>query len=367
MKRKRENNGQNNVKTIHNIQNQYNHIVKYLNARSLARVRTASKAHGLSKAAANETNRRAADIAEVFGPWVRGTEVFIHEIAVMLKRTRYTNPQTLKQAIAARSRAHPDVVTRLEVNYFENNERSLNINVSPNVTYPKGRIDLAVNFSITFQSNNRAVMPTEFRLHVDIPSCKVMLPMRLDRASAAATARTMASMRPTVMPHVTVVVLKLFPYFANTPGLREHLSPAHLVARYAFLGEEVWGRPTGVNNDRIEAMRRISMLADDQGPVVFPIMLEAIARMFNRRVADGIVRALHSTVNRYARTARELIQAQRAFTVFQHGFVTRGIREVYNRLRAHAETGRPQILSSAEIASLSPKLQKKIARLRTKA
>ncbi len=361
MKRKRQ--------TIDNIRNEYNRIAKFLNARSLAKLRATSKSHGLAKAAGNETGRRAANIASSFTPAVRAMEVFVHEIAVMLKRTRYANPQALKQAIAARSRAHPDVITHLEIIHFDNDERDLYITMSPKVTYPvsKGRFRMALKFAITFPANT-AVMANEFRLHVDIPSCTVMIPMTVDRAAAAATAHTLRSMRPKwdgSAPYVDVLVRKVFPKYTPTPGELEPLTAAHLVARYALLGEDVWARSMRPANGRAETMRRLTMIAADHGPVEFPIMVDAIARLFNRHVAVGIVRQLGSILKSHSRTARSLIQSQKAYEVFERGFfVSPGIPEVYTILRQRARAGRPQILSAADIASLSPRLQKKIARLK---
>jgi hypothetical protein len=122
MKRKR-------TKTLDDIQNEFNRIAEFLDARSLAKLRAASKSHGLAKAGRNEMDRRASDIATFFTPTVRAMEALIHEIAVMLKKTRFADPRVLHKAIATRARAHPDIAVTMDIREISR-DRVLDIHVS---------------------------------------------------------------------------------------------------------------------------------------------------------------------------------------------------------------------------------------------
>ncbi len=196
-------------------------------------------------------DRRASDIATFFTPTVRAMVDLIHEVAVMLKKTRFADPRVLHKAIATRARAHPDI--------------------------------------------------------------------------------------------------------AVTMDIRE------------------------ISRDQ-DAIRGLYRIADDQGPVEFPVMLKAISRLFNRRVANAIARRLLLRLQECADKARGVIMnggliadlfAPREGIFYLPGGPTPGIPEIYNILRARERTahGRPhaEILSDADIAGLSPQLRARILRLKKNA
>jgi hypothetical protein len=272
-------------------------------------------------------------------------------------------------------------------------------------------VDFSIEFNTKYWRHQRGLPPqrlrppvieadmaTQFRLRVDIPSCTIMIPLMLDRVASATTFKTLRSMRPSTAHrhpqrhlgpdmHVHILVRKGLPPHPNgfidprlfPDNVREILTHEHIVARYAVLGEKMWRRHAPIRSTQ-DAIRGLYRIADDQGPVEFPVMLKAISRLFNRRVANAIARRLLLRLQECADKARGVIMnggliadlfAPREGIFYLPGGPTPGIPEIYNILRARERTahGRPhaEILSDADIAGLSPQLRARILRLKKNA
>ena len=173
-------------------------------------------------------------------------------------------------------------------------------------------------------------------------SCHLMLSGNGFRTAKPLTAANDAAYDPSAIVYVDAALCP------GCPSVRRgvsHLNYAHLVTRYAILGEKKWCRAALTPTHAFQSIDDVRVQKD---LFIHPrAMVEVIGMLFNNHVAKAVELALVKKMTTVQRDACQMIARKKAHLVFAQ------FPLVKNMLLARGLTGRRAILSNRDILALS--------------
>jgi hypothetical protein len=225
----------------------------------------------------------------------------------------------------------------------------LNIDMSATARDPAGGpgfLRIAIEMQIhDVRALTHLKLIRDVSLNITTPSvsCHLMLSGNAFRTAKPLTAAHDAAYDPSAIVYVDAA---LCPGCPSGPRRGEsHLNYAHLVTRYAILGEKKWCRAALTPT---QAFRSIDDVRVEKDLFIHPrAMVEVIGMLFNNHVAKAVELALIKKMTTVQRDACQMIARKKAHLVFAQ------FPLVKNMLLKRALTGQRAILSNRDILALS--------------
>ena len=322
--------------TTLNVRNIHSRIAGFMNTASVARLSSVSK--GMSNVSRQELAKRSwAPVVKFFHPCVAAMCDFLDRV------DEPSIPSIMRFAKTYRKWFS----FKLEIFDTNNEEPGFRL-MSMTATLPRslGSMRVEMTGMVTMDGEVEAN-----HIHFYIPSLRVQCDLD-------------ANHRPTLRNIYATVDVR--PGLNNTPFLFHgtsfrQLKASHFAARYALLGDErVCDDPLTNAN---ETIARVMNLNIDRRPVSIPTMLDVLADMFGRPLAEAIKRKLVENIHHEQKHACNMIKNKRVHNIYMYqGPYRPGKPKAYKLLRNKAARGLEQLVSSDELARLERGLRRAVAR-----